>query len=71
MGITEKYLAWSMTYLYPREGKKIVFGPVVFIAYPGGNAYFATCLAGREERNILLRNVLRAERRAQGLRKDM
>lgn len=54
MGITEKYLASSMTYLYPREGKKIVFGPVVFIAYPGGNAYFATCLAGTEERNILL-----------------
>lgn len=35
---------WSMTYFYPREEKKIMFWPVVAIAYPSGNAYFATCL---------------------------
>lgn len=43
-----------MTYFYPREKNKIVFVPVVAIASPGGNAYFATYFEGTEQRNILL-----------------
>lgn len=41
-GITEKYVVHDI--FLSKRGKKIMFGPVVAIAYPSGNAYFATCL---------------------------
>lgn len=50
MGITEKYLAYisGPWHIFIREKKKFVFVPVVAIASPGGNTYFATYFTGTE-----------------------